>query len=463
LCSDAIHAQTVQAGLTGTPEELALHKYDLRRMKSVAVVAGGATLVNTAEGVVTGDAQACGFRIEPQFFPEEVIALELHPTRPELAFALLAFEGATQGTWRRGADGVWSRFGAVEPTPGEGARRVLKSMALAKNDSDVRIYQTLWRYDPKTMQGSSALRVTDDGAQNWREYALASDPEELALLKVDPTQRDRVVAVIRRKDNMGQDWSKELDLVMLSSDGGASFRRYAEVAALADVAFAPDGTLWIADSGATLGEETRAGLFRAAPGLAEAPVQLSRDAHLCVTYSAAKDVLYGCQYLRMGTLDRQTGALTELVRFDTVSTLASCPGLDVVATCSEQLCDTGYCLMTHFPRAPACKVYNKAYCGPDSVGGGSDAGMTSPDASAPDAQVSTPRARDAQAAPDSETSEDDAPDEDEATDAGVEPKRKGGGCSCTLLPGPSPATGAAWLGLALSVWQLRRRSRASRR
>src|SRR5688572_20913918 len=102
----------------------------------------------------------------------------------------------------------------------------------------------------------ASVRVSDDGAKSWREHTLPVALLDLEVLAVDPTQRDRVLAVVRRGgDDNEVAWSEELDTLMLSEDAGQNFRAYFDVAQLGAVAFGADGTQWIADAGAAVGAE----------------------------------------------------------------------------------------------------------------------------------------------------------------------------------------------------------------
>lgn len=456
MCSDAIHAQAVAAGLSETKYGLELFKEELRHMRSVTLTDRGETLVNTSMGLLISDATGCGFHVEAQFLDQDVKILD-HPRQPGVKFALLGWEGSAKGMWRRAEDGTWSRFGVQDDEPKDGARALYKSAVLAANDSDVRVYQAVWRLAADAGVGSMSVRVSDDGARTWREHpiTLPSNTEELELLAVDPTDRNRVVGVVRRSDNSAVEWSAQNDTVMLSIDGGQNFVRYHDVAQLTAAAFGPDGTLWISDGGASVLEEYRAGLFRAAPGLTAPPTQLSRVAHQCVTY--AGDAYYACQDITVGKLDPQTGAIAAMVRLDTVAELATCPGIDMKNVCREMLCTKGYCLYTHYPRAPLCKLYDSMLCGPSSIGespdaalddaGGtpSDAGETSP---APDAEI--PRADAGPAAPSRDAGSSGGQNEDPA---GADPS----GCDCGVAKSGGNYTDLlGWLGAAL-VLQLRRR------
>ncbi|HEX6241219.1 MAG TPA: MYXO-CTERM sorting domain-containing protein [Polyangiales bacterium] len=460
MCSDAIHAQVWSGASTQVDAGAEYFKFEVRRMTSVLLRKGGATLVGAPAGLLTGDAHGCGFRAEPLFL-QQGTQLLAHPKDSEVAFALLAWGGSAQGLWRRGPDGVWARFGASEPPPQEGDTVAFKSAIVARRDPDLRVYQTVSRFNIEAGTVRESVRVSDDGAMSWREHPLPAAGEGLELLAADPTQLERVVGVVRRVDGRHREWSRELDTLMLSEDGGQNFRAYFDVAELGAVAFGPDGTLYIADSGARVGEETRAGLFRAAPGLAAGPVQLSPDPYQCLSYASVNQTLYACQGIRVGTLDAATGAFGELVRLDTVGGLVTCPGLDTKSTCQDQLCTSGYCLYTHYPRAPLCTPYDSKYCGPSSA-------LDEPDAALPDAAA----AGDAGAPEDMDAGDDDgldgsasgvqqqdaqSPDPDE-TDRDPAPASDSSGCDCRVGSGSGGAArGAGWVGLLALLVARRRR------
>jgi hypothetical protein len=388
LCADGILAQALADGPTRSSEDVAGLRSELRRMEPVALAAGGSTLVGTAQGLFRGDGKGCGFVEEPLFVGRRITSLLSHPKQPEIAFAMLGFEGDRQGIWKRAADGTWSRFGAVEPPPAQGDRVVLKSMSLAVNAQDVRVYQVVWRYSEATKKAQSVLRVSDDGALSWREEPLDDELDEFTVLATDPTHSERVLGVVRRSDNGHGNWSIERDSVMLSDDGGRNFRSYFEVAELSAALFRRDGSLWLSDSGAQVDGEQRAGLFRAAPGLGAPPEPLSAAAHQCLSNGPADDTLYACQSIRLGKLDPVRGTLETLVQTSSVGGFVSCPGRNIAADCRDQMCQSGYCIQGHFPEAPVCEAYDEPFCGPRAVWHPPvDAQVDASGAEAPDTEV----------------------------------------------------------------------------
>jgi hypothetical protein len=467
LCAAGVTKQVLADG-TARDEEARTWLANERRIGPIAVAAGGATLVASSEGLFVGDARGCGFRGERPFARELINALVPHPSQPEIVFALVAYAGEEHGIWRRDAAGSWTRFGAVEPADTEAERRVLDGLLIAKRDTGLRAYELLRRHYMDGRPSTVAVRVSDDEGQTWREHALPTELQNLELVAVDPSDPQRLLAVIRRLSNQTS-WEQNRDTILLSRDGGAHFENYFEVAGLGAAVFRNDGTLWIADSGAVVEEDKfRAGLFRAPPGLASPPQQLSSDAHECLTYVPARDRMYACQTLRLGVLDPASGALEELVKIDAVDDFVSCSGRDVAADCEAQLCD-GYCHVVHYPAAPVCRAYDKPACGPRAAERYFDAG----DAAAQEAGVVASDSGESLPDADAEPLHDAAApghvvDPDDGYDAGViaidagpVAQQSSVGCQCHAgsTRGRS-AHAALWSLGALALWLRRGRVRS---
>lgn len=440
LCADGVLAQATSEGMH-TSDQVAALRAELRRMEPIAIAAGSATLVATGEGLFHGDSQGCGFRSEGPFAGQRVSGLVPHPMHPEQTFALLGFEGASQGLWQRDADGHWSRFGLAEPPPPSGERVVLKSVLFVPHGAGLRVYQVVWRYTMGAKAGRSALRVSDDGAQTWREMPLNDELDELELLAVDPHDSERVVAVVRRTDNGHGNWLGERDTIFVSDDGGRQFRNYFEVAELRGAVFSDDGSLWLSDAGAQIDGQLREGLFRAPAGLSSPPEARSQTGYHCLTHVPGSRHMYACLGVRFGLLDTDSAAFEVLVKTNSVDSFVTCEGRDVAADCRDQMCQSGYCIQGHFPEAPVCEVYDEPYCGPRAV-------YREPerDAAAP-APVGPGRVHDP---------------EFDGYDAGIiqisaPPAEKKPHVGCSLAPRPSREGGAgAWAWGLCALWLSRR-------
>jgi hypothetical protein len=167
----------------------------------------------------------------------------------------------------------------------------------------------------------------------------------------------------------------------VSTDQGANFNEYLTVTEIGAVAFAPDGRVWIGDSGA-LDPKLPFGLFHAT-SLAAPATKLSNGNYpvQCLGYNQATSTLYACQRITFGTVDLADGSFTTELNLTKVSDFVECPGVDMAATCETQLCGA-YCGVGHYAEARVCCAYSTFRCGPAAspgavcpVMGTADAGM----------------------------------------------------------------------------------------
>ncbi|HEX5659847.1 MAG TPA: hypothetical protein VFX59_21780 [Polyangiales bacterium] len=161
------------------------------------------------------------------------------------------------------------------------------------------------------------------------------------------------------------------DTLLLSEDGGASFRSYADVREISGLAFAPDGRLFVGDAGDSSSNTATGGLWTAAR--TGEPLTLLAGTQFvdCLDWDREANLLRACKRDHFGTLDPVTGVFSERARLDTVAAQLSCPGTDVVAACGAQLnAGASWCCSGHYPFTPFCSAYDvtiegaqRVYCG----------------------------------------------------------------------------------------------------
>ena len=265
------------------------------------------------------------------------------------------------GVLMREAGDKWSELGPQDEI-------MIFRMRVVSNGTVKRFVQSATRgMLPRTVNGMDTMvpnyviRVSDDDGATWDEFPFeAPDSGSFLLAGVDPSNPDRMVAVVDRDEMSGND-----DTLLVSLDGGQTFSEYLTLADFSGVAFLPDGTVFIGDRGSLLPDKPT-GMWKAA-SLAEAATQLQADWNVgCISYDERNDTLWACEQRGFGKLDRDTGTLDRLMKFDEVQSILECPGVDVVGACQAQLCKD-YCLLGHFPETPACAVYQTPNCGPCSL------------------------------------------------------------------------------------------------
>jgi hypothetical protein len=402
------------------------------RLTSLAFGADGTTLAADSSGVWRDDRSGCGFAREPALDGEWVPDLIVHPSNSKILFAATAGTGMERPSRlaRRNADGTWS---FAEPSP---ERLVLRLRAAATADG-VRLYESgrLFRQDDDAgyALGAYMIRVSEDEGHTWREHPYAVDDEsELLIEAVDPSDPDRIVARRTYAD------PERPNMVLVSTDQGATFHDYFEVAQLTSVAFLPSGELFLGAAEKLGAAAAPSGLWRAR-NVSTPPEHLADFIVRCLAYQPLTDTLFACQDLNVGKVDRKSGAFESVVDTKTSDTLVSCPGVDVADQCAQQLC-SAWCGPSHFPQAPLCAVYTGrvAGCGCDpSYASAIDGCDVAPPVGA-----------------------------EPAPDAGRAPRKPsvsahGGGCSCSVLAGGRPSAGPACCAV-FTLLALQRRQKTTR-
>ncbi|MET0285904.1 MAG: hypothetical protein ABW352_15590 [Polyangiales bacterium] len=323
--------------------------------------ASGKLLVGQLNGLWSDDGNGCAW--SKQLDPAWVNGLRLDASGNVLALVTTrAGEGeattAKAELRRRDAAGAWTTLGALRAEQPlqrvygadliAGPTRLYASAAVAVGALDVR----------------ETFRVfaSDDAGVSWREVSElpASQQDGFTLLAVDPRDAQRVLAVTYRDG--------ATDTLLLSEDGGVTFRTYGDIRETSGVVFAPDGRLFVGDAGDASSNDATGGLWTA-PRTGE-PLKLVAGTQFvdCLGWDADANTLRSCKRDRYGTLDPTSGVFTERARLDQVAAQVSCPGTDVVAACSAQLnAGPSWCCAGHYPFTPFCSAYDVTIDGSQRV------------------------------------------------------------------------------------------------
>lgn len=329
---------------------------DINRGGPIHVTADGHTLLGVYEGLFEDAGNGCGWQHVADVASKWVSDFADDPSDPGVSYLVTAMggEGAMNSMIRRDADGSYATQGIEEEI-------FIGRLAVAAIDGGVRFYQSAIRGNiPATIDGVETevpnylIRVSDDGGMNFTEFAFSAPPgETFRMLGVDPTNPDRIVALVARHDAS--------DDVLVSADRGETFEPYLQVSEFGAIAFAPDGRVWIGEAGVSTSQDASVGLWAAA-SLDAAPEKILDAPVQCLGYQPATDTLFACQRWTFGSVDPSSGEFTETFRFDEVQGFVSCEGVDMAASCEAQLCGD-YCTFGHFARAPMCAAYNTPQCG----------------------------------------------------------------------------------------------------
>jgi hypothetical protein len=433
-----------------------------------------ALLVGGEDGLLAGDLESCGLTqasVTPDNFAN---ALALHPRDPDVAFIATGKGTLGQpGLFRRAKSGDITQLGQSDTTPV--LVRKMFAVTHAAGMEQLRIVQFVSPFSA----GPDAVRYSDDLGVSWTEHpiGMASDAE-LSAFGVDPLDPNVFIVGLNKTANDGTD---PVDEVLLSKDAGKTFAPYISgVVNAGEVAFAPDGRVWLGDRAGGLWQATRLG---------QPATKVASIAPSFLAWDTSANALLVAQKYELGRFDPKDSKYALMFRIHEVSAFVSCAGemLRQDAQTTEQMC-MHFCNGTHYWYGQFCSMYNdvRAICGlgtlqtqfaeqlPAADGSprlpgfeatfplpGQDGGVGPGDAGTSDAGVSV----DAGNMPIDAGSHDAAsPVERDADDEGEEdaapPKHKKKGCSLSAEGGAESAGFGATLlaGLALSL----RRRRARR-
>jgi MYXO-CTERM domain-containing protein len=384
------------------------------------------------------DGRGCGFAFVPGMEQIGLRAIAADPRDGDVLYAVsYGFgTGVENGLMRRDAKGTWTRVGPQEEALS------FENLLLIKTADGVRMYAAALRKSGDADAGMQTfgpvIRVSDDGGEHWTEHAYAPPTPQTSfeLEAIDPLDPDTIIASLRRPDSLGIAWKDSSDQVLISQDGGATFRTLLTLAEFGGAAFTPEGRLWIGDGGNIFDRDAPQGLTVATDTGAQ--LQHIADARTtCLAYHPGSDTLFACQTQSIGRIDVEDGSYEVLMRSQAAQHFVQCDGVDLPAACEMQLCGA-YCGMGHFPQAPLCRAYTGPFCGPAAAA----AGTIVVDAGADDAGA-----------------DGGAVDAGDAGDAGPGRAQSAGGCGCELAGGGrTPHALIALLAAATALtWRRQRR------
>ncbi len=437
----------------------------VRRSGTIAFGGDGHMVMGIFDGAYEDAGGGCGWSAEPSLAGIWVSDLAADPLDPGVLYLATSKSGAggpmPNGLVRRSAEGTYEPFGIQE------ALLITRVRAVA-TETGRRFYQSaIMGMIPGMIDGmmldvpNYIIRVSDDDAETFESFPFgATNGGAFRLVAVDPTNPDRIVALIDREG--------EMDDLLVSSDRGETFTDYHPLSNFGAIAIAPDGRVFIGESGLSTDPSASVGMWSAA-NLDTAPQKLADYPVQCLHYQETSDTLFACQRWSFGTVDPEDGAFTETMKFTTVPEFIACDGVDMPATCEAQLCQD-YCGPGHFAQAPVCEAYDQPYCGPcvaametegaeecasggAGTGGAADGGVgqagSGPSAGAPGAGG---RGGDGEAGSDTAGTG--------AGGSGTEDRDDGGGCSISAV-GDRPHAHAGTLSAALAAiaWIARKRRR----
>ncbi len=325
----------------------------------LVVTGDGTTIIGAFNGMWHDDGHDCGWTEDVQYDGEWISNFAVDPLDPTITYALTSSGGKQNGILRRDASGKWTDFGTK-------AALLLDEVRVVPHGTGRRFYvgavNGTVAVDGGTSLANYVIRVSDDDGATWTEHAYGATDGTLAIQAVDPSNPDRIVVSIERPEDAAPP-AVTTDTVRVSDDQGATFKDYLTVTEIGGVAFAPDGRVWIGDAGGSLNPDQPEGLYFAS-SIDKAAKKVASDYPVqCLAYQPATSTLLACQRWSVGPIDATKSTFTTSLDVRTVANFVECAGVDMAATCEDQVC-SAYCGFGHFAQAPICCAYDTPTCGP---------------------------------------------------------------------------------------------------
>lgn len=310
----------------------------------------GSIYVGTYNGLWRGAPTGCGFAAVPELDKKYIRAIAGDPFEAQRTYVVTSNSMADNGIYMNDGGGSFVPLGTHAPM-------FIASLHVAKNGSARRFYETGVVTDLETNTVTFSVRVSDDDGESWTEHVFDPTPFEMTetrvhdfkVLTVDPTNPDRIVALLARSDLAP-------DALLLSAEQGkpGTWTLIASPIVGGAAAFASDGTLYFGDD-----NFANKGLFKVAQ-LGEPPMLLSDTYRVsCLGYDAARSRLLGCaDNYRFGVFDESSGELATMLDLRCAEHVVTCADKPEI----ESLCKppaVEFCKEDHWVVAPLCCVYDR--------------------------------------------------------------------------------------------------------
>ena len=171
------------------------------------------------------------------------------------------------------------------------------------------------------------IRYSDDDAETFTEFPFGGTDGNLRLQAVDPSNPDRVIAVLdragqgRRRARRARTAARHSSSTCRCRSSARSRSRLRARSSWARRASRPCRSrqegLWVADS------------------LAEEPTKIGDYPAQCLAYQESTDTLFACQYRTFGTVDQASGEFTRAVQLQRREGLRRLRRGDTAASCER--------------------------------------------------------------------------------------------------------------------------------
>jgi MYXO-CTERM domain-containing protein len=358
----------------------------------MAMANDNALLVGIFGGMLRDDGAGCDWQSDDPFLDQWVTDVVNDPTDPDVLYAVTSLGGGVDnGVYRRDASGTWEAIGTHEPILLDrilvadlgggalrfyvlGARGVWCGDTLCENSQGccAGAPADAAAADPTCMPANPdagmcefgivnstpryLVRISEDMGDTWTEHDFGpTEARGVKLAAVDPSNPDNlVVGVLFNTPGQSTGANPPNDEIMVSTDQGATFTKYAEVALFGGATFAPDGRLWVGGRTNSFVVDSKNALFFAETlDPDQAPTLLTEDVQIrCLEYVPNSDNLFVCQRFEAGYIDADGTGYEQVFAFNEVEEFVSCGSDDVADKCSAPYLE--FCTCQHFAGAPIC-------------------------------------------------------------------------------------------------------------
>ncbi|HKP62340.1 MAG TPA: hypothetical protein VJV78_36655 [Polyangiales bacterium] len=308
-------------------------------------------------GMLLSDERKCSWSRVAQFEGRWVSDIARDPEDAAVSYAVTSSGEGDNAMYRNdGKSDEWTRIGEAKPD-------FLTRLFIVKTESGVRMYQSAAMPAQSSSQKPRYyVRVSDDRGQTWTDHDFGETDGSMRVLAVDPSDPDRIAAVVQRPLAMQKD-----DILVSTKRGEpGSFQKIGQALNIVGVAFTPDGALFYGDN-----DQMSPALFKLDKGASE-PRMLSNEYKVsCLRYDPAQQRLYVCRDWMFGTADPSSGKFSVLADMRKSERFVSCPEEQDTATRCETQFRLNYCGPGHYEDAPICHFYP----GAANAGAGGSSGL----------------------------------------------------------------------------------------
>jgi hypothetical protein len=339
--------------------------YGSRGYVPALMLGDGKLLLGLTDGLMVDNGSGCA--IKPDAMMRGwVTDLARDPADANVSYILTSgnrSDGSRTGLWRRTADGTISPLSDNDTGTDMGMPSYGKALFFTKS---LRVVARSGGAMPRFVEVGSkntyesatmvtrtpTFRYSDDLGASWTEHTVtgAATGDEVVLLAVTADNPMKVVLAVPKTGA-----AEPADLVLLSSDNGATFAPYIEgVRRVGQALVTPEGRFYLADMGSNNSCDV-AGVWSAAT-VGAAPERIVDYPVRCLGFDSARSALFMCKAYEFGLFYPNDRAYCRLMELNDTAGFVACSGADdlsMLPKVDAQLCGA-WCGPAHLSSSGVC-------------------------------------------------------------------------------------------------------------